>query len=218
MEDAGPAVEPERDDRRRQIGGEGGRAVLVVDEAELALPVRQAQRGGDDVGAVGSAQPTGAHDRRPGSALPLPCQLRCAVDGGWVRRVPLTVRSVGGSVKDVVGGHVDQVRPDLSGRLRDVTGADGVHGEGGVDLGLTTVDGGERTSVQHEFGLECGEGLQNGIPVVDAHGVDVGREDLVVASWTGSLRSAQRATPAACRHPPGQDSRAGLGPAARLPP
>ena len=32
----GPAVEPERDDGRRQVGGERRRPVLVVDEAQLA--------------------------------------------------------------------------------------------------------------------------------------------------------------------------------------
>ena len=40
VEDAGTAVEAERDDGRRQVGGEGGRPVLVVDEAQLARRLR----------------------------------------------------------------------------------------------------------------------------------------------------------------------------------
>ena len=60
----GPAVQSERDDRRRQVGRERRRPVLVVDEAQLVLAVGQAQRGGDHVGAVSSAQPAGSHDGR----------------------------------------------------------------------------------------------------------------------------------------------------------
>ena len=91
VEDPGPAVEPEGHDGGRQVGGEGRRPVLVVDEAQLAVALGQAQGGDDHVGAVGAAQPARAHDGRPGPALALARQLGGAVDRGRARGVPLPV-------------------------------------------------------------------------------------------------------------------------------
>jgi hypothetical protein len=56
----------------------------------------------------------------------------------------------------------------------------GVDGVRRVHFGLAAVDGGERAAVQHELGTEGAEGGQDGIPVIDQHGVDVGSQHLVL--------------------------------------
>ena len=80
VEDARPAVEAQGDDRRSQVGGERRGTLLVVDEAKLAVPVGQAERSGHHVGAVGAADPAGAHDGGARPALALAGQLRGSVD------------------------------------------------------------------------------------------------------------------------------------------
>ncbi len=205
VEDPGPPVESEGHDGRGQVGREGRRPVLVVDEAQLAVAAAgQAQRGHDHVGAVGAAHPARPHDGRPGSALALARQLGGAVDRRRARCVPLPVGPGAGAVEDVVGRHVDHVRAHQRRRLGHVAGADGVHGVGEVDLGLAAIDRGERATVEDELGSEGGEGRQDGVTVVDRHGVDVGAQHLVLQTRPGALGAEQRTAAAAGRHSPRQ--------------
>ena len=95
----------------RQVGGEGGRAALVVDEAQRPVALGQPQRGLHHVGPAGAAHPRGAHDGGAGRALPLAAELGPAVDRARVRLVPLDVGPVGRAVEDVVGRDVDEVGP-----------------------------------------------------------------------------------------------------------
>ena len=116
---------------------------------------RQAQGGGDDVGAVGPAQPARPHNGGPGPALTFARQLGGAVDRGRARGVPLPVRTRGGPVEDVVGRHVDDVRSNESGGLGDVAGAGGIHGVRQVHVGLAALDRRQRAAVQDELGRKA---------------------------------------------------------------
>ena len=174
VEDAGPAVEPERHDGRRQVGREGGRA--------RAGRRRSAARPRRRPGAVRS-RPCWRRGRRTASS-----SARWWTRAGtrarppaWRRRRP---RSGSGRPTPGRGGRPcrrrrsrwtrrRRARPP-GGRLGDVAGPDGVDGVGAVDLGLAPLDRGEGPAVEHELGPERGEGRQDGVPVVDRHGVDVG--------------------------------------------
>ena len=79
-----------------------------------------------------------------------------------------------------------------------------------VDLGLAEVDRGEGAAVEHEVGPEATANVcQHGVAVVDAHGVDVGGQHLVVEARAGAPRAraarsgARRRAPA----PPGHRRR-----------
>ena len=91
VEDAPAPVGAQRHDGRGQVGREGRRAPLVVDEAQDRLALGQPQGGLDHVGPVGPADPRRAHDGRPGRALPFAGQLARAVDREGVGGVPLPV-------------------------------------------------------------------------------------------------------------------------------
>ncbi len=82
--------------------------------------------------------------------------------------IPLAVRAGPCPVEDVVGRHIDDMRTDERRSLRDVAGTDRVDGKGSIHLGLAPFDRGEGASVEHQLGPERGEGLQDGVPVVDA--------------------------------------------------
>ena len=78
---------------RREVGGEGRAAALVVDEAQRPVAAGQPQDRLGHVGAVAAARPTTcARPRDSRSISSSPAKLRLSVHGGGVRRVPLVIR------------------------------------------------------------------------------------------------------------------------------
>ena len=139
-----------------QIGGEGGAAPLVVDEAQRSRPLGQAQHGPHHVGAVRAAHPRRPHDRRRrgrARARRRACSARRPTSD-WARPTRRTGR-VRGAVEDVVGRHVDDVRPDAAGRLGDVAGPEGVDGEGPVGVAFAGVDRRPGRGVDHHVGAHA---------------------------------------------------------------
>ena len=92
--DARPALDGEPSHHRRQVGGEGRAAPLVVDERQAGLFLDEPEDRLDHVVAVGTAHPGGPDDAGvPDRPLALPGEFRRAVDRLRVRVVPLAVRA-----------------------------------------------------------------------------------------------------------------------------
>ena len=80
---------------------------------------------------------------------------------------------------------------------------------------LAPIDRGEGTAVEHELGSELGEGVHDRVPVVDAHGVDVGAQYLVVEPVTRPFRARAARSGGRRLAPVPPERRAGLVRAAR---
>ena len=166
------------------------------------VAVGQAQRGRHHVGAVGAAQPAGAHDGRPGPALALARQLGRAVDRRRARRVPLPVGPVARCRRRRSRWRRrPRARPTsaaASATLRVPTALTAKAGSTSVSHRSTAVKAPPwRTSSGRKSVKVCSDR----VAVVDPHGVDVGGEHLVVEPGARPLGPEQRAAAPAGGHP-----------------
>ena len=184
MERPRPPIAGESAQRRREIGGEGRLAALVVDERQRLVGVRrQAQDQLDHVVAVLAAHPRRACDRGRRARGVLAGQLRAAVDRHRVGGVVLTVRTVEGAVEHVVGADVHEVGADEFTGRRQVAHGVGAHGEGQGLVGLARVDGGVGRGVDDRIGTNRVEQRANGVDVGDVE-IGLGDADHLVTGGT----------------------------------
>ena len=154
VEDAGHPSDRQLPDGDGQVVREAGTTALVVDEGQLR-PIEEAQDRLQHVRPVGPAHPGGAHHagawgvHRDGV---LAGPLRAAVDRLGVGPIPLVVRLGLGAVEDVVGGHRHQVGAGASRGVGHPLGAERVHVERPLGIGLARVHRRPRAGVEHHVG------------------------------------------------------------------
>ena len=105
--------------------------------------------------------------------------LRHPVDVEGGRAILLDVGRALRAVEDVVGADVDEPRPELGTRAREVQRRDGVHGERHIGRRFALRHVVERRGVDHDVGPETFEGGADGVRVGDVE-VVVAEADHVV--------------------------------------
>ena len=142
----------EREQRRRQMTGEGRAADLVLDDGELIARGPGAQDGGGKAGAAGAEQPRGADDRvRPRRGLghrQLARELATTVFRSRSRGVGFEVGRALLAREHVVGGDVDDPGAGVGGGPRDGSRTGAVDGERLSAPRLRAIDVGPRRAVE----------------------------------------------------------------------
>ena len=90
------------------VGGGGGRTVLVGNDAEAVALAAEAEHGFDEVAAVRAEHPGGAQDdvARTGCGGLFACQLAFAVHALRVDGIGFAVGCLGRAVEHIIGGNV----------------------------------------------------------------------------------------------------------------
>ncbi len=138
-----------------EVRGEGRRAVLVGDDADLLPLLREPQHRLDEVRAIRAADPGGADHRAArigGEHGPLPRFLGRAIDAERAGRIGLGIRAALEPVEDIVGGEMHEGRAARSRRGGEPAGAGRVHRLGQLRLVLRAVHGGVGGGVDDEVG------------------------------------------------------------------
>jgi hypothetical protein len=119
---AGMAVGDNMRGHASEVAAPGGSAVLVGDDAKFLAFAGVFQNGAEEVLARRSINPACAEEEcvRPTDEEGLfPCELACAVDAERASRVGLDVGGCALAVEDVVGGVVENRRPECLRFLAD---------------------------------------------------------------------------------------------------
>ena len=215
--DARPAVDGESVKRWRQVGGERGLAALVVDEREGLIGIRrETQHQLDHVVAVLPAHPRRSSDRRTRPRRQLAGELRAAVHRLRVGDVVLAIRAVERAVEHIVGADVHEVRAHEFAGRRQVPDRIAVHRKGHGLVGLTGVDGGVGSSVDHRIRTDFVEQPANGVGIGDVE-VGLGDGDDLVVERAGVVDDVDAELPggAGDEQPHGYGSTGGGGPMPR---
>jgi hypothetical protein len=137
-----------------KVVGEGRRAMLVGDDAQLRPFLAEAQHGLDEVVAMRRADPGGAEGhaaRLRQVQQQLAGELGGAVDADRRRRVRLGVGAALDAVEDIVGRVVDHRHARPRRRLAEQPWPGGIHREGQRPVVLGAVDGGIGRGVDHRL-------------------------------------------------------------------
>ena len=180
--DAASSFEGDLTKGDREVGGEGGVADLIVDEAEVVAFADEAEHGGDHVVAVFSAYPRGAHGRgaaAEGGGFGLSGEFRSAVGAGRVDAVPFAVGTVEGSVEDVVGADLHEVAAVGVDGFGEPSDGEAVDEVGPLLLGFTGVDAGVGSAVDDSVRSGLGDGGVHTGSVGDVEPVATSGDDLV---------------------------------------
>jgi hypothetical protein len=173
------------------VGGPGGLAALIVDDADRARRACAAEHRGDEAIPLGAVQPgrphhiAGAGQRGEHGALA--GQLGPAIGGARRGRVIFPVRLPGRAVEDVVGRHLDQGDAPVGARAGEQGDCLAIDLDRGLLLCLGLVHGRPGGAVHHDVRLVAVQGGIDRRRVGDVQ-LGPGQRDELLAVLSGQQR------------------------------